>query len=161
MKKSMQGTENSLHGRKHVTFMASDHPITGSPDHPILEVVQNHRRLRTIAPTIASAPTCALAGVPQLTWTAATQAVFAAWLPLSFTRIVVVASAGKSGTRVSQTARTSLGRNSRLILNYRPFVGCNKSYRVLLVELAGTGRHIISYRLAPRERAPASDTTMA
>jgi hypothetical protein len=156
----MEETENTVRGREHVSSIDSDHPITGSADHPIHDVVQKHRQLRPIAPTIESVPTFTLPIGPQLTWTAATQAIFAAWLPLSFTRIVVVASAGKSGTRVSQTARTSLGRKPRFLLNHRPFAGRSKTYRVALNELGRTGRHIISYRLARQEKSPAWDSSM-
>jgi hypothetical protein len=148
----MEETENTVRGREHVSTIDSDHPI--------LEVVQNHRQLRPIAPTIESVPTFTLPIGLQLTWTAATQAVFAAWLPSSCLRNAVVAYASKSGTRVSQTARTSLGRKPRFLLNHRPFAGRSKTYRVALNELGRTGRHIISYRLARQEKSPAWDSSM-
>lgn len=164
MKSSWQARNDAGQESNRSASTASGLPIPGaSPcDHRIYQVVQNHRQLRSIAPAIASAETTALTLASQLNWTAATQAVFAAWLPLSFTRNGVVASAGKSGTRVSQTARTSLGRKSRFFMNSRRFEAARgKAYQVGLIELSGTGKHIISYRPAPQERARADDATMA
>ena len=125
-------------------FMRCDHSITGLPDHQIYEVVQKHRRLRPIAPADVSGPNSALMDVTQPNWTAATQAVFAAWLPESSKANAVVASAGKTGTRASQTARTSLGRKSRKrdLLGRTP---SGKTYRIRLLNLPEAGKHILSY----------------
>lgn len=130
--------------------MPVDLPIAGASlsDRQIHEVVQNHRRLRPIAPTALSARNSAPQAVTQPNWTAAIQAVFAAWLPYSSNADAVVASAGKSGTRASQTARTSLGRKSRLLWNcQRGQTG--KAYRLRLLELSATGKCIISYLPSP------------
>jgi hypothetical protein len=148
MKSSTQAN-NDGQKRRRAASVPFDLPITGASlcDHQICKVVQKHRRLRPIAPAAVSGPNSARTDVTQPNWTAATQAVFAAWLPSSSKAGAVVASAGKTGTRASQTARTSLGRRSRKSGRLGR-AQTSKIYCIRLLPLPGSGKCIISYRRA-------------
>src|SRR5262249_44331418 len=87
------------------------------------KVVQYHRQLRRIAPSLPSGISSgpeeapaeppsthgALVEKPQLNWTTAKWAFPAAWLPLILAAGIVVVPSGMGGIRVSQTAGTLPG----------------------------------------------------